>query len=376
MSFGDFFRNKKILVTGDTGFKGSWLCFWLKQLGAEVYGLALEPNTIPSNFQILCLDEDIEHYTVDIRDVDSTKEIVKKIKPNIVFHLAAQALVRLSYKLPLETLETNFMGTAYLLQSIREVGYSANNPCSVVIITSDKCYENMETFYAYREGDALGGHDIYGMSKGAAELLISSWRRCFFPPLNWSVHGISLVSARAGNVIGGGDWAENRIVADCLRALAQNKEIRVRNPQSIRPWQHVLEPLSGYLQLAAEAANARGKRPELMSAYNFGPGRSSERTVEELVELVIKCWGSGSWKHTKESEAAHEAVYLKLSTDKAWHLLGWRTVWDFETSVRHTINWYKQAYTYNFETKRMRKLTAAQIEKYTVDAAKQGLHWT
>lgn len=375
MPFRNFFRNKRVLVTGDTGFKGSWFCVWLSQLGAEVYGLALEPNTDPSNFQILRLDEDIEHHTVDIRNIDPVKKVFKDIKPQVVFHLAAQALVRLSYKLPLETLETNLMGTAHLLQSVREVGYSKNNPCSIVAVTSDKCYENRETFYAYREEDAMGGHDIYSMSKGTMELLISSWRRCFFPASNWANHGVSLVSARAGNVVGGGDWAEDRIVADCFRALGQNKVIKLRNPRFIRPWQHVLEPLSGYLQLAAEMGTAEGKKPELMSAYNFGPGRDSERSVEELAELVIKHWGSGSWEHTREVNAVHEATYLKLCTDKAWHLLGWRPTWDFESCVRHTVKWYKEAYACDFNTKRMRELTMAQIREYTTTAAKQGLRW-
>jgi CDP-glucose 4,6-dehydratase len=312
---------------------------------------------------------------VDIRDIEAVREVVKNIKPEVVFHLAAQALVRLSYKLPLETLETNFIGTANLLQSIREMDYCGDNPCCVVAITSDKCYENRETFYAYREKDAMGGHDIYSMSKGAMELLIASWRKSFFASSNWLEHGVSLVSTRAGNVIGGGDWAKDRIVVDCVKSLAQNKTIEVRNPRAVRPWQHVLEPLSGYLQLAWEMGIAKGQRTELMSAFNFGPGRDSERTVEELVESAIKYWGGGSWKHTEESNAVHEATYLKLSTDKAWHLLGWRPTWDFETSIRHTVNWYKQAYACGFDTQRMRELTMAQIKEYTAKATKQGLRW-
>jgi len=376
MSFGNFFYNKKVLVTGDTGFKGSWLCFWLKQLGAKVYGLALQPNTIPSNFHILQLNKDIEHHTVDIRNFDLVKETVRKIKPEVVFHLAAQALVRLSYKLPLETLETNFLGTAYLLQSICEADYSPKSPCSVVAITSDKCYENRETLHAYCEKDAMGGHDIYSASKGAMELLISSWRKSFFSPSDWLAHGVSLVSVRAGNVMGGGDWAEDRIVVDCVKFIVQNKMIEVRNPQAIRPWQHVLEPLSGYLQLAAEIGISPGKKSELVSAYNFGPDANSERTVEELVESVIRHWGRGSRKHIKEPNAVHEATYLKLSTEKAQRILGWHPTWDFETSVQQTISWYKEAYACDFNSQKMRGLTKAQLEGYTTEATKKGLRWT
>jgi CDP-glucose 4,6-dehydratase len=375
MAFGDFFRNKKVLVTGDTGFKGSWLCFWLKQLGAEVYGVALEPNTDPSNFRILQLNTDIEHHTMDIRNPDAVNQIVEQIKPEVVFHLAAQALVRLSYEVPLETLETNFMGTAYLLDAVGKVGYSAHNPCTVVVITSDKCYENRETYYAYREEDPMGGHDIYSMSKGVAELLVASWRRSFFNPSSWPDHGVSLASVRAGNVIGGGDWAQDRIVVDSIKALVRSEPIEVRNPRSVRPWQHVLEPLSGYLQLAAEMSEAQGQRPKLMSAYNFGPGRDSECTVKELVELAVKHWGRGSWKHTAQDDAVHEATYLKLSTDKAWHRLRWRPTWGFETCVKHTVEWYKQAYDSDFDTRKMRDLTTEQIAKYTADAAEHGLRW-
>ncbi len=376
MPFNDYFRNKRVLVTGDTGFKGSWLCFWLKRLGADVHGLALEPHTDPSNFQVLQLDKDIDHHTVDVRDAASVESVVSRIKPAAVFHLAAQALVRRSYRVPLETLETNFMGTAYLLQAIKELDYSAGNPCSVVIITSDKCYHNREIYYGYREEDPMGGHDVYSMSKGTVELLVASWRRSFFSPSKWLDHGVSLASVRAGNVIGGGDWAEDRILVDCIKALACEQAIGVRNPRAVRPWQHVLEPLSGYLQLASEMGTAHGDQPELMSAYNFGPGRDSERPVEDLVESAVRYWGSGSWDHTADPNAVHEATYLKLCTDKAWHLLGWRPAWDFEACMKHTVSWYKRAYACGFDSPSMREMTLAQIEEYTGDAGKQHLRWT
>jgi len=375
MSFGNFFNNKKVLVTGDTGFKGSWLSLWLKLLGADVYGIALEPDTDPSNFKVLQLEKRIKHQTLDIRNADLLKEAVAKIRPQVIFHLAAQALVRLSYEYPLETLDTNVMGTANLLQSIKKAGCSGKNPCSVVIITSDKCYENRETFYGYREEDAMGGHDVYSMSKGAAELVVASWRKSFFSPADWSRHGVSLASARAGNVIGGGDWARDRIMVDCMNALTKNKTIGVRNPLAIRPWQHLLEPLSGYMQLAAEMGIADGKRPELLSAYNFGPGRESERAVKDVVESSLKFWGSGSWEHLKETNAVHEATYLKLSTDKAWHLLHWQPTWDFEECVQNTVVWYKKANECSYDSRILTDLSISQIENYTAAADKKCLRW-
>ncbi len=377
MPIKSFYKGRRVLVTGDTGFKGSWLAFWLDLLGAEVHGLALEPDTDPSNFEVLGLRERIRHRTVDIRDGAALSGTVRSIAPELVFHLAAQAIVRVSYDEPVETLNTNVIGTAHLLQAVREAGYSSKRPCAVVCITSDKCYENRETYDAYRETDPMGGHDPYSMSKGAAELVISSWRRSFFPPSKWADHGVSLASARAGNVIGGGDWAPDRIVVDSVRALAAGHPVGVRNPGSIRPWQHVLEPLSGYLQLGAELALAAGRRVELVSPFNFGPGRDAERTVGELADLVIRHWGSGSWEHVQPERFAgkHEAVYLKLATDKAWHQLRWKPSWEFEPAVRETVHWYRQAYSGGFNTAEMRKLTAEQIERYTGAAAGLGLRW-
>lgn len=375
MSFANYYAGRRVLVTGETGFKGSWLAFWLHRLGAKVYGVALEPDTEPSNFHVLDLPADIEHVTADICDSNVVRQIVRQVKPEVVFHLAAQALVRRSYRMPLETIQTNLLGTANLLEGIRHAGYSGESPCSVVAVTSDKCYENRETCYGYREEDPMGGHDIYSASKGAMELLVSSWRRSFFPVDRWAEHGVSLMSARAGNVFGGGDWSEDRIMVDCAKSLARCETIAVRNPDAIRPWQHVLEPLSGYLQLAAEAAMARGGRPELVSAFNFGPGVDSERPVRDLVEAVVRHWGAGQWQCFSEERAPHEATYLKLATDRAWHVLRWRPTWDFETSVCQTATWYKQAYADHFQVQSMRSLTALQIDQYTANAARKGWSW-
>ena len=377
MAFNEFFRGRRVLVTGDTGFKGSWLSFWLKQLGAEVHGLALDPETDPSNYELLGLDREIAHRRVDIREFGALREALSVIRPEIVFHLAAQAIVRASYEQPVETLDANVMGTAHLLQSIREAGFSADSPCTLILITSDKCYENRESWDAYRETDPMGGHDPYSMSKGAAELVISAWRRSFFPPHACSSHGVSVASVRAGNVIGGGDWGPDRIVVDSVKALASGETVGVRNPHAVRPWQHVLEPLSGYLWLAAEIGEAGGERPELRSGFNFGPGRDSERSVRELVEALIKSWGSGSWRQVEKERFSglHEATYLKLATDKAYHLLRWKPAWNFQTAVHETVAWYRHAYSGGFDTDAMRLFTRTQIESYTTAAASQGLRW-
>ena len=247
----------------------------------------------------------------------------------------------------------------------------------MVCITSDKCYENRETHDAYRESDPVGGHDPYSMSKGAAELVIASWRRSFFPADRWADHGVSVASARAGNVIGGGDWAPDRIVVDAVGALSSGVPIGVRNPAAIRPWQHVLEPLSGYLRLAEELGESGGQRPEIRSAFNFGPGRDAERNVRELVERLIQSWGAGSWEPVDKERFAglHEANYLKLATDKAWHLLRWKPTWKFETAVSETVAWYRRAHASDYNTDEMRRFTRTQIESYTAAASRLALGW-
>lgn len=375
VSLPGFFAGKTVLVTGDTGFKGSWLSLWLSGLGAEVSGLALEPNTSPSLFRILRLEELVSHHCIDVRDPSSLGEIVKRVRPDVIFHLAAQALVRASYREPLETVQTNILGTANLLEAIRQAGFSGEHPCTVVIITSDKCYENHETYYAYREEDRMGGHDIYSMSKGAVELLVSSWRNSFFPWSAMQRHGVSLATARAGNVIGGGDWSEDRIVVDCVRSLVRGDAIAVRNPRAVRPWQHVLEPLSGYLHLGAALGLAAGGSSDLLSAWNFGPGPESERTVGELAGSLVEEWGSGEWIHNREEGAAHEANYLKLAIDKARHLLGWKPVWGFERAVRETVHWYRRSEDCGHQTDVMRELCREQIGSYSEDARRLGVGW-
>ncbi len=330
MPFLDFYRGKRVLLTGHTGFKGSWMSEWLLSLGAELHGFALDPKPHEVLFGQLGLASRLASDTrADLADRNRLEKTVTRIEPEVVFHLAAQPLVRLSYEIPVETFATNVMGTAHLLNAVR----IANKSCSVVAITTDKCYENREWLHAYREEDAMGGHDPYSASKGAAELVIASYRSSFFS----NGGSIRLASARAGNVIGGGDWATDRIVPDCIRALRKGESIPVRNKIATRPWQHVLEPLSGYLllgsQLGAESS------PELASGFNFGPALTSNRTVADLVQELLK-HTSGEWLDASDPNARHEASKLNLATDKAFHLLQWQPVWPFEETIAKTAEWY------------------------------------
>ena len=365
MEFSNFniYKNKKVLVTGHTGFKGSWLSQWLLLLNAKVYGYALDPPTTPSNFDQLELSKHIRNKNNDIRDFQELKKYIREIKPDIIFHLAAQSLVRESYKNPLETIETNITGTANLLDAVRQLGISTN----IVVITSDKCYENQEWLHGYRENDPMGGYDPYSVSKGAAELIVSAWRRSYFNIDKYSNHGVKLASARAGNVIGGGDWADNRIVPDCIRSLQDNKEISIRNPLATRPWQHVLEPLGAYLLLGEKLMNSKIENIEsYCTGFNFGPLSTSNKTVKLLVEEILKNWGGGSWNY-RSDDAFHEAFLLNLNTDKAYHLLGWKPVWDFKTTVEKTINWYKTTHTNSDD---ILQITEQQIKEY-IEATKR-----
>ena len=373
--FGGYFRRKRVLVTGDTGFKGSWLCYWLQHLGANVSGVGLEPITDPALFQILDLSRRIEHTTLDIRDFPRVRQYVSHARPEVVFHLAAQALVRMSHQDPLQTLDTNVMGTAHLLKALSEGGYRGDAPCLVVAVTSDKCYENQESYYAYRETDPLGGHDIYSASKGAMEILLSAWRWSYCLPERFSEHGIALASTRAGNVIGGGDWAEDRIVPDSVRALSRGEPIPVRNPGAIRPWQHVLEPLSGYLHLACTMGENGRSMPELMSGWNFGPAAASARTVGDLVDSVIDAWGEGTRLTLSQSGGPPEAHCLRLAIDKAAHVLDWHPTWTFETAVSAAVGWYKEAYRRGCKPGSMDETTLRQIVDYTNDARLAGCRW-
>jgi CDP-glucose 4,6-dehydratase len=340
------FRGKRVLVTGHTGFKGAWLCEWLLMLGAEVTGMALPPATVPSLFEQLRLSGRVHHYGSDLRVAALVEKVVQDTQPDFVFHLAAQPLVRLSYREPVETWQTNVMGTINVLEALRKL----EKRCAAVLITTDKVYENREWNYGYREEDPLGGYDPYSSSKGAAEIAISAWRRSFFP----ADHPVRVASARAGNVVGGGDWAEDRIVPDAMRALAKSEPIFVRNAHATRPWQHVLEPLSGYLTLATQLTT----RAELASGFNFGPALSSNQSVRRLIEEIL-LHSPGTWEDHSDPNALHEAGKLNLATDKAFHLLGWQPRWNFAQTVEKTVNWYSRALTGNIP-----ELTRSQIRSY------------
>jgi CDP-glucose 4,6-dehydratase len=332
------YAGKRVLLTGHTGFKGSWLTLWLDSLGAEVTGYALAPDPMPSLFEAAGVASACRHVVADVRDLPRLMAVLDETRPDYVFHLAAQPLVRLSYEQPLETLQTNVLGTTHVLEALRRAG----RPCAVVVVTSDKCYENRERHAGYREDEAMGGHDIYSMSKGAAELVVSSYRRSFFPPARLASHGVAVATARAGNVVGGGDWARDRIVPDCVAALAAGRPIPVRNPAAVRPWQHVLEPLGGYLLLGARLAGVGiDDRAAWCEAWNFGPELEDARSVREVVEALIRCWGSGAWEDRHDPKAVHEAGLLRLDIEKARTRLGWRPRWHFEETFLRTVEWYR-----------------------------------
>ncbi|MCS6772445.1 MAG: CDP-glucose 4,6-dehydratase [Kiritimatiellae bacterium] len=365
MALFDCYRRKKVLVTGDTGFKGAWLSLWLMELGADVYGFALPPETREWLYSRAALDSFIRHRDGDIRDAERVRQCIDESKPDIVFHLAAQSLVRPSYVDPVGTAATNFMGTVHILDALRRAG----RPCAAVIVTSDKCYENREWPYAYRENDPMGGHDVYSMSKGAAELAVSSFRRSFFPPEG----PIAVASARAGNVIGPGDWAVDRIVPDAMRALLNGEILLVRNPNAVRPWQHVLEPLAGYLQLGALLLQRGPVLAWVRDAWNFGPALDAARTVAELADEIIRVLGHGSWKAEKSGREPHEANFLRLSVEKASSLLGWRPVWSFREAVRRTVEGYQ--FLRSAGAADVRSYMAGEIRQYTLDAAAAGCRW-
>ena len=368
MSFSDIYRGKRVLITGHTGFKGAWLAEWLIQLGAEVTGFALPPPTEPSLYNQLGLGSRLSHVGGDVRDLAAVLAVVSKAGPDFIFHLAAQPLVRLSYEQPVETYATNIMGTVNVLEAVR----LAARPCSVVIVTTDKCYENREWAHGYREEDAMGGYDPYSSSKGAAELVVSAYRRSYFSGPDTAIR---VATARAGNVIGGGDWALDRIVPDCIRALVAGDAIPVRNKVATRPWQHVLEPLSGYLWLGACLATPTLSpfHSKLASAFNFGPALASNRTVAELVQEILKNW-PGEWVDKSDPAAVHEARLLNLATDKAHHFLGWAPVWPFAETVSRTIGWYREAHTAS-SVAGIHAFSSSQIAAYTSAARAAGIAW-
>lgn len=366
-AFGDAFRGRRILLTGHTGFKGSWLSLWLAELGAEVHGYALEPATDPGLFAVAQVRDALaSHRIADVRDHASLHQCMQDVKPDFVFHLAAQPLVRLSYREPRETYETNVMGTVNLLEAVRQC--DAVRVCQ--IITSDKCYENREWVYAYRENDPMGGFDPYSNSKGCTELVVSAYRQSFFHPDRIGEHGVSLASSRAGNVIGGGDWAEDRIIPDCVRALSKGETIQVRNPHAIRPWQHVLEPLSGYLWLAARQWQQPGS---FEAGWNFGPTGAGNVDVRRIVELAVEAWGEGNWQAPETPhDRLHEANFLKLDITKASSLLAWEPVCNVSQTLADTMAWYRAFYD---ASGNMSAFTLKQIHEYMNRAGKLGLAW-
>ena len=360
MSFPDIFKNRSVLVTGHTGFKGSWLATWLLQMGANVIGVALNPPSKPSHFEVAGLTEVLlEDHRLNIQDGKSLKRLVSQMQPDFVFHLAAQSLVRQSYYDPLGTYQTNTIGTINLLEALRLL----ENSCIAILITSDKSYNNLEWVWGYRETDALGGPDPYSASKGAAELVIRSHVKSFLPkegPVRVSV-------GRAGNVIGGGDWAADRIVPDCVRSWSNGNSVQLRNPHSTRPWQHVLEPLSGYLTLASELF----ERPDLHGEpFNFGPPAHQNHTVLELVQEMSKYWDKVKWEEYYSSDDhPYESGLLKLNCDKALHHLQWQAVLNFEETVKLTTEWYQSYYN---DPKNIHDCTISQINEYNTLANLRG----
>lgn len=332
--FDDVFKNKTVLVTGHTGFKGSWFCIWLKELGADVVGYALKPYTQMDNFAVTCLKDKIIHIVGDVRDFPSLYGVFEKYRPEIVFHLAAQSIVRESYNSPRETYDINVGGTVNVLECCR----LSDSVKTIINITSDKCYENKEWIWGYRENDSMCGYDPYSSSKACSELVTTSYRNSFFNPNDFKKHGKSLSSVRAGNVIGGGDWQKDRIIPDCIRALENNEVIRLRNPNAVRPWQHVLEPLGGYLLLASKMYRNLGK---FCGAWNFGPDDTSVTTVKKIADLVISYWGSGSWIDVSDKNKPYEAKLLTLDITKVKSCLEWRPVWNIQKAIKATVDWYK-----------------------------------
>lgn len=371
----EIFQGKRVLLTGHTGFKGSWLSLWLDMLGAEVHGFSKDIPTDPSLFQVADVSSVLKSHTIgDLRNLSDIENVFQIAQPEIVLHLAAQTVVATGYEDPLETYSSNVMGTANLLDVVRRRGESS----SVLVVSTDKCYQNDGQHWGFRENDPLGEKDPYGSSKSAAELVVKSYRESYFLPEDFSSHGVALASARAGNVIGGGDWTETALVVDLMKALSEGQDVELRRPNAFRPWQHVLQCLSGYLNVAAglEICRQAGqdlssrcplKRlspREICSAWNIGPTPGSELPVKDLVKLFIKHWGSGSWVDRSEESSMREAIMLRLSIDRAISLLGWRPLWDVEQTVEKTVQWYK---SFQQSPETIQEVTRSQIRQYQQD---------
>ena len=348
-----FWQGKKVLITGHTGFKGGWLSLWLQEMGSKVIGLALDPPTNPNLFDQANVAENMLSLRADIRELDPLKKIFQDQKPEIVFHLAAQSLVRYSYLEPVETYQTNVIGSLNILEAIKYV----NSVRSVVMVTTDKCYDNQEWVWGYRENEPMGGHDPYSSSKGCAELLIASFRDSFFPSHDFEKHKTGIASVRAGNVIGGGDWAEDRLIPDIFRAIKNRTTVRVRNPNAIRPWQHVLEPLSGYLMLAEKLYKNGDKYAE---AWNFGPKEEDTKTVEWIINRISKQLGEETRWAYDDGDHPHEANYLKLDCSKAHNILLWKPKWSLDQALIKIIEWYRDELT----GKNVKEKTLSQINEY------------
>jgi CDP-glucose 4,6-dehydratase len=361
--FGDVYRDRRVLITGHTGFKGSWLGLWLNDLGAEVAGFSVDIPSSPSNFELIGLESKLRHYVGDIRDRDRLAEVIDDFKPDIVFHLAAQALVQRSHLDPVGTFETNIMGMVNLLECIRTRPWIQ----TAVLITSDKAYRNVEWCWGYRETDALGGTDPYGASKSCADLIAQSYFHSFLRHIPTRI-----AITRAGNVIGGGDWADDRIIPDCIRAWSKDESVSVRSPKATRPWQHVLEPLSGYLWLGAELwKNKDGINGE---SFNFGPSANVNQTVAQLLDAMLSRWPGVKWHVPVGNEnTGHEALLLKLSCDKAQFNLNWRAVLQFDETVAFTTDWYRNWFE---QQKDVRSFSVGQIKEYCEISSKREAVWT
>jgi CDP-glucose 4,6-dehydratase len=362
--FGNVYKNKKVLITGDTGFKGSWLSLWLNELGAEVYGVSNGIPTIPSNFLTSKINEIINHADIDILNFNAIHKHIENIKPDFIFHLAAQAIVKDSYNNPLDTLNVNIIGTANILESLRIL----NLNCNAIFITSDKCYDNVEWIWGYKETDILGGKDPYSASKGAAELIIKTYSKSYFENIDSNT---KVVSARAGNVIGGGDWAKYRIIPDSVNSWSKKEILEIRSPYATRPWQHVLEPLSGYLVLGQQLFIRKNLCGE---SFNFGPRPENNFSVEELLKEMSKHWDDVRWNIVNEINNHKEAGLLKLNCDKALAYLNWMPNLNFEETIKFVSEWYKSYYL-NDEIENMQNITKNQIASFIYSAHEKKLSW-
>jgi len=359
--FSGIYKDKTVLVTGHTGFKGSWLVYWLKEMGANIIGYSLEAPTTPNHIELL--DLGIVSIIGDIRDLDKLNKTFEEYNPDIVFHLAAQPLVRLSYENPIETYETNVIGTLKVFEACKKAKVKA-----IVNITSDKAYDNKEWIWGYRENDPMGGYDPYSSSKGCADILANSYRNSYFNTTEYKKsHNTLLASCRAGNVIGGGDWAQDRLITDIMLSVSQAEKVSIRNPYATRPWQHVLEPLSGYLQIGQKLLE---EKVEFGEAWNFGPSNEGSISVEEVVKNVKKHWNKIDYEINQDVQQLHEANLLKLDCSKAHILLKWKDVWDSETTFEKTVKWYKSFYETDDNI-----LTSNDLLAYVNDAKKKKIEW-